>query len=628
MMLYYPTTSLNFNDILATESISPESFYNKRTFGTKRHFKTELSTSSDYVILFNKIPYFSLIDECSSEYDEYPIVLSLDIPASKSKEFIEFDNNCFATDKTIYINEYSCNILFFSKEHMNNVVAKSTTVSEVKTLLKYESQFKIMDDHKAAIKLESTQVKLPEVSSDDVEISLFHDRFFNNIKGLIYGYIVENEKNNVIKYYNDYLLGVKRIEGIQEIYTINHILNDFEAEYINDQLRNAEKYSSRCLKLLKETYNSSISDLQFISITEIGDVKVNIDLFCDVQDLLVFEMIINILFQNPKQLRKEITSENNMVTLIELIKHQIESNLGNISIYYKDISLTLERIKDSNFDITIECIKSIIMKNLFSFALKYDSIDELKKFIQLKNIHDKHIAYSFLGAYIGYADLSRVLTDNVFKNGNSDLTKAIDSILNDLMNSIKDIKNISLYKATRCSEADHSLSDISTNNNTIECPDSSVTAEDEKINASEELDCDTLISSQEIKRQLYIEFHKLKQYKNINKLIKEKRVELENITTMALEETNFNVELCIKHHSRPYDIIILIVDKQNITDNDYNFLNFKEEVQKLGITKDIYKGKYPFLKYFKRTQDVVLDLDIKEEKELLNTLLQLKQRII
>lgn len=41
MKLYIPTCTLNFNNILATESISPAGFYNRRGFGNKRYYKVQ-----------------------------------------------------------------------------------------------------------------------------------------------------------------------------------------------------------------------------------------------------------------------------------------------------------------------------------------------------------------------------------------------------------------------------------------------------------------------------------------------------------------------------------------------------------------------------------------------------------
>lgn len=74
MKLYFPTSSLNFNDIFATESISTKNFYTKRSFGTKRHFKTEMSFGDNCITLFSKVPYFRLCEEPSSNIEEYPII--------------------------------------------------------------------------------------------------------------------------------------------------------------------------------------------------------------------------------------------------------------------------------------------------------------------------------------------------------------------------------------------------------------------------------------------------------------------------------------------------------------------------------------------------------------------------
>ena len=51
---YIPTTSLNFGNILSTESISPKSFYEKRGFGSSRWFSIEENKFGTITLMYEK----------------------------------------------------------------------------------------------------------------------------------------------------------------------------------------------------------------------------------------------------------------------------------------------------------------------------------------------------------------------------------------------------------------------------------------------------------------------------------------------------------------------------------------------------------------------------------------------
>ena len=52
MKLYIPTTSLNFNNILSTESISPKGFYALRGYGYSRWFSIPENDFDGAILLY------------------------------------------------------------------------------------------------------------------------------------------------------------------------------------------------------------------------------------------------------------------------------------------------------------------------------------------------------------------------------------------------------------------------------------------------------------------------------------------------------------------------------------------------------------------------------------------------
>ena len=72
--LYIPTSTLNFNNILSSESISPSAFYARRGYGFKRIEKVELNCFDNIILLYDKFPYFDIAE---SEIENYPMVVEI-----------------------------------------------------------------------------------------------------------------------------------------------------------------------------------------------------------------------------------------------------------------------------------------------------------------------------------------------------------------------------------------------------------------------------------------------------------------------------------------------------------------------------------------------------------------------
>lgn len=54
MKLYIPTCTLNFNNILSSESISPLGFYARRGFGNKRFYPVCANDKDQVIILYSE----------------------------------------------------------------------------------------------------------------------------------------------------------------------------------------------------------------------------------------------------------------------------------------------------------------------------------------------------------------------------------------------------------------------------------------------------------------------------------------------------------------------------------------------------------------------------------------------
>ena len=75
MDLYIPISSLNFNKIISSESISPSMYYEKRNFGDKRFTRiSSIDINGEYVLAFTKTINFKIEE---GEIEEYPINIKI-----------------------------------------------------------------------------------------------------------------------------------------------------------------------------------------------------------------------------------------------------------------------------------------------------------------------------------------------------------------------------------------------------------------------------------------------------------------------------------------------------------------------------------------------------------------------
>ena len=74
-MKYIATSSLNIDNILSTESISPFPFYDTRSFGYNKFIQIDELKNCDSILLFSEIPYFEIEDE---QRENHPMVVQID----------------------------------------------------------------------------------------------------------------------------------------------------------------------------------------------------------------------------------------------------------------------------------------------------------------------------------------------------------------------------------------------------------------------------------------------------------------------------------------------------------------------------------------------------------------------
>lgn len=191
MKLYIPTSTLNFNSLMSTESISPAGFYNMRKFGIKRFNRVEPNNFDNSILLYSKVPNFVIPDD---GLDNYPLIIEVD--SNKIPEnfhtFIVNDLTIFQCDETIYFNPIETKVYFTSENHKRICLSKSQQSIEAKLATLYSNSFEIIPNESNNIFVwnKSLLTKIKDSKANDIHKYLIKDNAIDRIKGFAYSYVI------------------------------------------------------------------------------------------------------------------------------------------------------------------------------------------------------------------------------------------------------------------------------------------------------------------------------------------------------------------------------------------------------------------------------------------------------
>lgn len=262
--IFIPTSSLNFNNIFSTESISPVCFYHKRGFGYKRFSNVEPNPFQNITIAYGKLPKFFIKE---SDYENDPIIFEIDkelIESCDFKKTIVNKIDVYVIRQTIYLIPGSVKIHFFNESNLKSCLIRSEPSIETKLVDLYKSSFVITSFEEGFEWDKSILSKIKDKSLKNISKYIFIDQGINRIKGLFYSYLIGVLKSPPHK--------VVELTHLQ--ISIKSYITQFQ-EYSNPDISKKLEDKIELLKAYFQSvkYYNNISDLIKLRFSHIYDKK-------------------------------------------------------------------------------------------------------------------------------------------------------------------------------------------------------------------------------------------------------------------------------------------------------------------------------------------------------------------
>lgn len=407
MKLYIPTTTLNFDNILSSESISPKAFYGKRGFGYKTWETVDENNLENGIVLYKQPFSFTRQD---NGFDDYPMLVEMEINQNECDRFIKCEDWGYIVNHTLYLTPVTSRFIFFSSEHENITISKAKINPEVKSLALYVKRF----DVKTFPKMQR-QIEVEDFETVNME-ALKSDFYLNKMKGFMCGYIIGRirslNKGDIDDLQCFYDLGKRsasRISGLSE-------------EENDELLMWKESYALAmkwigCLEMKGNKKYSVFDEKGVPEITTNGVKLQNIN--CHISNIAEYKMLVNDVFLSEKYNGKINVFKRD---LAKDIREKTKSLYGN---EWENSKLQTYLDAMCNYvagEIFTQPWTDGVLSSITAVIMKGEDWEGLFRFMVSKGMCDYRYAFGLYGALNGFANLTRDFTDILFVSENKKYT--------------------------------------------------------------------------------------------------------------------------------------------------------------------------------------------------------------
>ena len=464
--LYIPTSSLNFNNILSSESISPKSFYIERNFGSKHFELINENNIENCIILYEE---FSNFDISKSDRENHPLTIEIAVNDNFIEKLNKIKEGIYACTFTININPWNTRFIFFSENDKNIALSLSDSYIETKPNL-YLKRIFVEEKPKKNYEVinHSSVINIDEIKKD------FR---INRLKGFLYGYyigaLLSTTKENVetlstyreiydifvsilstnsdrkpntnqnkkldslfnkLPFYSQLHNGISSILGKENDKTDEILKFLFKYKYIDNKDLNKEeilKYLSKtdnqeenkAIKLIEEKifdiYNNiiennsvllSVSDKEVI-ISDENLKEINTQLIQTDMDKKVFIAWINRIFLSGNYEGKINIEKIDFSKDLTYCAKDIYTDSWEKSPIRKTLNDLRKHLVGKEFDFNWN---NDLLSSLAAFIIKGEDWEKLLHFCQSKGMYDYRLSFAFYGAFKGFANMERDFTDILY----------------------------------------------------------------------------------------------------------------------------------------------------------------------------------------------------------------------
>ncbi len=193
---YIPTSSLNFNNILSSESISPKAFYQERSFGYGRWTNIPENPYDNSIVLYDELCIFI---RPISDIEDHPLLIEIAIDETVEASLVKIDEHIFLSDHTIYIDPFSTKLYFFSDKDKTIALSLSDSSIETKFVRLYQKKIEVIAPTGSSYPTIDSSSEKQALNAKEIE----KDKRNNRMRGLLYGYyigaLLSAEKGDVHK---------------------------------------------------------------------------------------------------------------------------------------------------------------------------------------------------------------------------------------------------------------------------------------------------------------------------------------------------------------------------------------------------------------------------------------------
>ena len=400
MKYYIALSSLNIDNILSSESISPYSFYEKRDFGYRSFQKIKNITLQNDILLFSQLPYFTIQD---ADSENYPMVIEIEDDKQLNKKIRKISStpkeyDVFQCNESIYLNPWNCKILFFTQQAIT--LARLKCEDSLCNKLGHLFRIELISQNKSILLTNM----LKDLSFQESPFNLpkfVVDSKINKIKGFLFAYYLGITKS--LSQDTAQLLSIqKRIYNI-----VASIINNkgISNEHFNEELRILDTqyneidphkkelrqiWSEKVLSRFSSKDDKSAFESILRELSVESDAKMN---FCRSNNILIRKMPFSLSNKSFEwtTYQNELNSYTQNIIYEDKLKRQnidlekevsIKSDYNGVSLISRDSKLYNDIISKFFFD-NVTTIEDLRLKKL-DIATEFTK--EVKNILQSEHI--------------------------------------------------------------------------------------------------------------------------------------------------------------------------------------------------------------------------------------------------